>query len=1060
MKEGDQQLVVKRRRRRSGWRWFGWGLLLLIVAAVAVVWLSRIRIATGFVEREFARRGVQATYKVTQVGFRTQRIENLVIGDPRAPDLTARWAEVDVTLGWRRIRADLIRARGVRLHGRIVNGRLSFGEVDKLLPPPSGKPFRLPNQRVEVADASLRLDTPAGRIGLSIEGAGNLAYSFEGKIAGAANALNLGKDCRVERAVLYATVRTEEERPTFRGPLSAGRVACGGVVLSQPRFAVETTLNAGFDGARGNAATTVAELSSEGQRVRSIGGRVTFEGGADRVRGAMNLTASGANVGDYRTSPASMVGRYSVSPRTGAVNLMADVSARNVSGSGGVASSLADALGSAAGTPVEPITDALAASVARLDRSFDARGFVSVISGRRGGVARLERLQLASRSGARLSLYGRDGLTYAWPGARLRVNTDMAFFGGGLPSTRLSLDQTRPGGPVSGTADVAAMAVDGARLQLSRIAFNAGAGGRTRIATRVLLSGPFNDGRVDDLELPVAGTFGGGGFAFGESCTPVSFASLRAAGLRLGRTRLPLCPTGRALLWRAPNGSLAGGASVRAPRLSGMLGTSPISLAANSVRFDLAQPGFTSSGVAVRLGAADRVNRLDLVTLAGRFNAEGVVGIFAGGNAKLANVPLLLSGADGRWSVQGGEVEVAGGLTVADEMDPPRFFPLATTDFRLTLDENQIAAAGWLFDPDNGTRVTRATIAHNLETGRGRALLAIPGIRFDENYQPEALTSLTTGVVALVDGVVRGEADIRWSPDGTSSTGTFSTGGMNLAAAFGPVENLTTTIRFSDLLGLTTAPDQIANVGVIRTGIDVFDGNIRYQLLPGRRVRVEAGRWPFAGGELSLEETILDFSQPSIKRLVFRVSGLDAARFIQQMEFSNITATGTFDGTIPMEFDERGGRIVGGRLVARAEGGTLSYIGELTDRQLGTYGKLAFDALKSMRYNKLAINLDGDLAGEFVAGIELDGIARDPALTTVGTGGGISGMVARRALGQFAKIPFEFNITIRGPFRALVATARSFEDPSNLIQSVLPPELKEKLPPATPVQRQESEIVR
>ena len=68
-------------------------------------------------------------------------------------------------------------------------------------------------------------------------------------------------------------------------------------------------------------------------------------------------------------------------------------------------------------------------------------------------------------------------------------------------------------------------------------------------------------------------------------------------------------------------------------------------------------------------------------------------------------------------------------------------------------------------------------------------------------------------------------------------------------------------------------------------------------------------------------------------------------------------------------------------------------------------------------------------------------------------------MVARRALGQLAKIPFEFNINIRGPFRALIATARSFEDPSLLIQSVLPPELTEK--PATPtVQPQESENVR
>jgi hypothetical protein len=185
---------------------------------------------------------------------------------------------------------------------------------------------------------------------------------------------------------------------------------------------------------------------------------------------------------------------------------------------------------------------------------------------------------------------------------------------------------------------------------------------------------------------------------------------------------------------------------------------------------------------------------------------------------------------------------------------------------------------------------------------------------------------------------------------------------------------------------------------------------------------------------------------------------MDAARFIQQMEFSNITATGTFDGIVPMQFDQSGGRIVGGHLVARPEGGTLSYIGELTDKELGVYGKLAFDALKSMRYSKLTIDLNGALAGEFVAGIELDGVARDPSLTSA-PGGGVSGMVARRALGQLAKIPFEFNISVRGPFRALIATARSFEDPSNLIQSVLPQELREKATAAT-VQPDESESVK
>lgn len=1051
--------MVEVRRRKPVKRLLALGLLLLILLALAVLWSQRQPIAADYIDEALAARGVQASYDVKRIGFRTQRLENLIIGNPARPDLTARWVEVRLRWAWWQPKVTLITARGVRLYGRVEKGRLRLGQVDRLLPPPSGLPFRLPDQDIDIADAGIRLDTPAGRLGIAVEGRGNLADGFRGRLAAASPALAAG-NCRLAAPRATWRVRIADLRPSLAGPVRAASLVCGDAfALAAPRIELETTLASGLDAWRGKAALGAAAARFGDDTMRALSGNVSFDGNSVETKGGLDIAAASAAIAELSAQRTSIEGRYALGLGSGRVALVANASGQGVRGGQSTLRPVIDALSSLGGTPVEPLGRALAAATRRALAGFDLSGALRLVSGPNGGAARVERGNLASRSGARLSIRGGDGLTYDWARGLARLNGDLTLTGGGFPATQLSLSQPRAGAPIRGVGRIAPMAAGGARLALGEIRFTAAPGGATSIATVATLDGPFSGGRVEGLTIPLnARIDAAGGMTFAPGCTTASFRSLRAGSLRLGATRLPLCPTGRALVWRSPGGPIQGGAEVRAPRLTGMLGETPLAVAADRLRFSLADPGFTGANVAIRMGRAGFVNHLDIPNLTGRFDAPGVRGAFDGASGKLASVPLLLSEGHGTWQMQGSNLSVRAALQVADEANPPRFFPLVSRDFRLDLADNRITAAGWLDDPETGTRIADARIEHMLASGEGRAVLDVPGIAFDETYQPEQLTRLTTGVIALVKGVVKGNGEIRWDRNGSWSSGVFSTDDMDMAATFGPVEGLKTRVEFTDLLGLTSAPGQVADIGLIRTGIDVFDGLLRYQLLPGLRVRVESGRWPFAGGELLLDETILDFSKPTAKQLTFRVVGLDAARFVQQMEFSNINATGTFDGVVPMIFDEQGGRIVGGRVAARTEGGTLSYIGELTDQQLGVYGKLAFDALKSLRYNKLVINLDGSLTGEFLAAIELDGIARDPALTVSPSGSGISGMVARRALGQLAKIPFEFNINIKGPFRTLLATTRSLEDPTNLIQSVLPELVRDK-PPLPPVQPEESEIV-
>ncbi|MEC3949171.1 intermembrane phospholipid transport protein YdbH family protein [Sphingobium sp. HWE2-09] len=1052
MEEQDGEETVRRAWLR--WLGVGTGSLALVLAAL---WTQRAPIAENFVSRELNRRGVQANYDLVDVGLRTQRIENIVLGNPARPDLTARWVEVDIAFVGLTPQVAAVRAGGVRLRGAYRDGVLRLGELDKFRDFDSTAPFSLPDMLLSVADARLTLDTDAGRVGMQLDGNGNLQSGFRGRLAAAMPRAAVA-GCGLTQATALVDIAMRQGQPHLSGPVRADAIACrnAATAMAQPVATIDLNLSQALDHWRGHVDLSGQAFKSNGLVLASPAGRIDLDGTAARTGGKLRLGAKAATGFGALLRDAGLTGDWVVGAEgsslkgqlTGQDLHMAD------------RDPLAGLRSATAATPVGPLATRLADAVQRAGAANQMRTGFALVQKQGGGSIVITDAALNARSGARIGLARGGQATLSWPGKRggldWALDGALSSDGGGLPRGALRLAR-RPSGGFGGELFVDPYVAGDARLALDRVRFAADANGATRFATTLRLDGPLPDGDLRGLTVPVIGRMAANGaLSINPACVPLSFTAARYGAFALGQTRQTLCPVGGGAMFATGPGGASGGAEIRDLALVGRNGDSPMRLTAASARMLWGSTGFALASPALTIGPQDAPVRLSAATLDGAVTKDGFAGKLSGAGGQIGNVPLIMEQGAGDWRFAQGALALRAAVTVRDSQAPARFVPLAVPDFALALKDGRITATGTLTATRNSTKVAGVDIVHNLSSGKGHADLSVPRLTFGPGLQPEDVTPLTLGVVANVTGDVTGQGRIDWTGSAVTSTGTFRTDNANLAAAFGPVQGLSGEIHFTDLIGLVTAPGQEARIKSVNPGVEARDGVIRYRLEAGQKVRVEGGGWPFSGGELTLLPTTMDFSANVDRYLTFRVVGLDAGAFIQAMELDNISATGTFDGIMPLIFNAQGGRVAGGVLVARQQGmpplimpegvlptipcdptrqsGVLSYVGPVSNEQLGVMGKMAFDALKNLQYKCLTILMDGALDGEMVTNVVFNGVNR-------GKLGDAPGGIARSFIG----LPFIFNVRVSAPFRGLLGTAQSFIDPSQLIQNSIGDKVQQEM---------------
>lgn len=992
--------------------------LAVMLVALATAWLTRERIARDVIDDYLAERGVPARYEIVSLTPERQVIANLVLGDPARPDLTVKRMVIDLGFGWRGPQVRRVGVEGARLFASYRGGKLSLGVLDPLVFTGSEQPPTLPAIAVALRDARGVLESDYGRVGFRLDGEGRLDDGFAGTLA--AIAPGIGADgCRAGRATLYGRLTSKDGALALEGPLRLGDLVCAGARLARADIGTRMHLAPDFAAAEGDLRLEGQRLALEGMTGAGLSGTAKLNWSQGRLAIGHDLALTGV------ASPQGRLARLSAE---GSWRGAADGSSGQWEGTlrgGGLAlgpgfiRTLAAAERSADGTLLAPLLGKARSSLARALEGASFRADAVIRHKGKAATLTLPEASLAARSGARVLALSRGGASLG-PQGITGLGGSILAGGEGLPSLNGRIAQGARGGWTLRMA-MADYAAGANRLAVPRLAVTGTPDGAFRFEGLATASGDLPGGAVRDLALPLEGTYAPArGLALGTRCTPVRFASLAVVNLALGRQSLTLCPErGKPIL--AYRYSLTFAARSGPMTLAGTLGESPATISVDSLVLRYPQP-FAVTNLAARIGSGSSEVRLAAASLTGRIG-EATGGDLAGGTARLAAVPFDLDRIAGRWRFAEGRLDLDGAVfTLSDRPaeGAPRFAPLAAEGARLALADGRIAADALLRHPASGRDVVRVALTHDLAKATGFARLAVPGIVFDKGLQPADLTPLAEGVVALASGTIAGEGRAQWQDGEVTSSGTFASEGFDFAAAFGPVRGAAGRIVFTDLINLTTAPDQTLTIAAINPGVEVLGGTVRFDLTQGTRLALKDARFPFMGGTLRMRPLVMELGEAEERRYVFDIVGLDAARFVAQMELSNISATGIFDGTVPLVFDAEGrGRIEDGMLVARAGGGNVSYLGELTYENLGTMGNYAFAALRSLDYRQMRVGLGGQLDGEIITSFAFDGVRQGE--------GASRNFVTRR----LAKLPIQFRINVRSQnFYQLATMVRSFWDAS------------------------------
>lgn len=262
------------------------------------------------------------------------------------------------------------------------------------------------------------------------------------------------------------------------------------------------------------------------------------------------------------------------------------------------------------------------------------------------------------------------------------------------------------------------------------------------------------------------------------------------------------------------------------------------------------------------------------------------------------------------------DANVRDGL-ISDASPETRFHPMRGSG-RVTLTDQDWVGALNLRDRAHGRRVADVEIHHAGRTGTGGVRFDATGLEFTpEGLQPSQISPLADGFVA---SPVSGRADFTgqfdWTASGASSSGHFSTPGLDFISPLGAVRQMRGEVAFTSLTPLVTAPNQRLTVQQIDAFLPLTDVSLNLGL-NAASVHLEGGRIAVAGGFASLEPVDIPFDPNESWEGVLILENVQLGDIFAASSFADaVQLDAVVSGRLPFVKGPNGITIVGGNVHA------------------------------------------------------------------------------------------------------------------------------------------------